>query len=167
MQLRRVRCFDRADLGLRKTRRLRVSVRVKDWRRAGRIARPKTDAAHFLRVRFPRHAIGQMWNSARMRRSGPAGEASDGEIKASPKEMNGAALATETGAKLRQDPRGLDKDAPESVRVFGIVRSMGLVLIERNRIDGLLRHPVDLHAQTEFVEGGHHRAIKLRDRLRL
>jgi hypothetical protein len=50
-----------------------------------------------------------------MARGGPPREAGHGEVEATPKEMNGARLAQEAGAKKLEDPIGLHERPPVSV----------------------------------------------------
>src|SRR6266545_566818 len=49
------------------SRGFRIRVRIEEWRWRSRIAGPKTEAAYFLRVSFPRDLVWQMRDSARMR----------------------------------------------------------------------------------------------------
>ena len=76
---------------------------------------------YLLRVSFAGHRIGQMWDAAGMRRRRTSGKARDREIETAPEKMHRTAFAAEAGAKLFQDPIGLQKDAPEAVGIRGIV----------------------------------------------
>src|SRR5439155_25751398 len=102
----------------------------------------------------------QMRNSTRMRRRGAAGESRDCEVKASPEEMHRTAFSAETRDKLRENSSRLYQDPPKSVRIFRIVCSVGLVLVEWNWIGNFVLDVVDLHVQVELIKRIHGRVVK-------
>src|SRR5205823_4512316 len=87
----------------RKSFRLRIGVRIKDRLRHCIRARPETETAHFLRIRFARDRVREMRNSTGMRRRLPAREAGDREIETSPKKVDGTTLAAKARAKFFED----------------------------------------------------------------
>src|ERR1043166_625731 len=97
----------------RKTFWFRIRVGIKNRLRNRIIARPKSEAANFLRIRFARDRVRQMRNAARMRRRLPTGKSRDRQIKTSPEKMDRTAFAAETGAKLFKDAIGLSQHAEE------------------------------------------------------
>ena len=122
----------------------------------------KTNAANFLRIRFPGHSIGQMRDSAGMRRRRSPGKTGDREIETAPEKMDRTAFATEAGAKRFQDAIGLEEDAPETIDPRRIVASMGFVLVKSDRVCDLVRQKIDFHRELELVECLHHRAVESR-----
>jgi hypothetical protein len=102
-----------------------------------------------------------------MLRSAPSGESSHGEVEAAPEKMNRTALAAKIRPKLLEDAVALQKDAPEPVRVFGIVGGILLVPLDGNRGIDLVRRRLDLDRQLELAERAHHLVVKVRDGLRL
>src|SRR5262249_35678135 len=50
-----------------KSRRLRIRIRIEEWRWRSRVARPKTEAADFLRVGLACDRVRQMRDASRMR----------------------------------------------------------------------------------------------------
>src|SRR5262245_12043187 len=106
---------------LRESRRFRVRVGVEDWRRCGGVPGPKTQAAHFLRIRLARDLVRQVRDPARMWRSRSTGKTRYCKIKTAPEKMHRAAFATETRAKVLKHAIALHEHPPEPVRIFGIV----------------------------------------------
>ena len=72
---------------------LRSRVRIESWARNVSAARPPSQAAAFVRVSFG-------GDYAFAGRAGTAAKSRAAEIEAAPKEMNGALLAHEPGAKF-------------------------------------------------------------------
>ena len=107
-----------------------------------------------------------MRDPAGVRRRQPTGKPCHRKIEAAPKEMHRAAFAAKPRAKFFEDTIGLNKCAPEPVRVFRIVRPMHLVFVERNRIGNFVRQVVDLHGQLELIERAHHCFVEVGDTLR-
>src|ERR1043166_6054361 len=129
----------------RKTFWFRVRVGIKNRLWYGIVTRPKSEATNFLRIRFARDRVRQMRNSARMRRRLPTGKSRYRQIETAPEKMDRTAFAAETRAKFFKDAIGLSQHAPEAIRVLGIVGTMLLVFVERNRIGNFVRQHVDLH----------------------
>src|SRR5947208_4001654 len=96
-----------------------------------------------------------------MRRRGPAGETRHRQIKATPEKMHGTAFATETRPEFLQHTIALNKDAPEPIGIFAIVRAMLFILIERDRILNFVRRSVDGYWQLQFVQRRHDRLVKI------
>ena len=65
-----------------------------------------------------------------MKRRPPAGKAGDGKIKASPEEMNQAALAKERRAELEEHPLDLGQYAPMPFGKVAVVGRVAVVLVE-------------------------------------
>ena len=78
-----------------------------------------------------------------MRRCRSAGETGDRKIKAAPEKMHRAAFAAEAGTELLEHAIALHKNAPEAIRVFGVVGLMLFIVIERDRILDLVWRGVD------------------------
>src|SRR5262245_23271231 len=57
----------RLNFRLRESRRFRIRIRIEEWRRRSRVAGPKPEAAHFLRVGLARNRVWQMRDASRMR----------------------------------------------------------------------------------------------------
>src|SRR5579883_285796 len=115
---------------------------------------PESGAAGFVRIGLARDRVGPL-----RRRS--AGEPSDRQIEAAPEEMHRAALADEARTKILQNRAGRNENAPEAMRILGIVRFMHFVLRERNRVSDLVRAGMNLYLDTERIELSHQLAIKL------
>ena len=154
--------LSRCDGALRVAGRFRIGVAVKNWLDAGR-AWPESTTADLVRISIARHTIGQA-SHAGMLGCRAAGEASAGEIERSPEEVDRAHLAGEASAKDGEDPRGLQQDAPETLRVFGVVGLVGVVLLEGNGLRDLNRHVPDVHRRVEFIERGLDLLVKRGDR---
>src|SRR4030095_8238798 len=107
-----VEALVRPDARLGESARLRVGVRV-ERRISDAAAGPESATAHFVRVRFTRHAIGKVGDSARMLRRRRSRKARDRQIEGAPEEMHGAALADEAGAELFEPSIRLNQGTPE------------------------------------------------------
>src|SRR5688500_8377316 len=103
-----------------------------------------------------------MWDAARMGRRAPAGKARYGQIETAPEKMDRAAFAAELRAELLEDAVALLKDAPEAVRIIGIVSRVFLVFFERNGRVDFVRRGVDLDLNLQFAQRLHHLAVKRR-----
>src|SRR5689334_12007825 len=77
-------------------------------------SRPKTHAAHFVRIGFAGNGIG-----AGACRRATTRKARSGKIEAAPKEVHRAGLANETPAKFLQDRVDACEHSPETMRVIG------------------------------------------------
>src|SRR4030095_15147000 len=64
-----------------KSLRLRIRIGIEEWRRRSRVAGPKTEAAHFLRVGLARDLVWQMRDSARVRWRRASSKTRHGTIK--------------------------------------------------------------------------------------
>src|SRR2546429_7469802 len=82
----------------------------------------------------------------------PPGEAGPGKVAAAPEEVHRAALADEAAAEGREDPVRLHQHTPEAIGVFGIVRRVLPVRVERDRVLELVRRRVNLHLQTQLPQ---------------
>src|SRR3546814_18537094 len=69
--------------------RLRIGIGVKGRLRKAIAARPETGAAHLVRISFARYPVWNAGPAARVQRCWPARKAGAGQLKTSPKEMNG------------------------------------------------------------------------------
>src|SRR5579859_3570482 len=98
----------RPNAPLRKTGRLRRSVRIESGALDVPAAGPESRAADLVRIRFARDGIG-----ARPLRRGSAGKARDRQIEAAPEKMHGAGLALKSGAEFLEHVVGPDQNAPE------------------------------------------------------
>src|SRR5438128_7686803 len=107
-----------------------------------------------------------MRNATWMRRRRAAGKTRHRQIEASPKKMNRTAFPAKTRAEIFKYPIGLDERAPEAACVFGVVGSMLLVAIQRNRILDLVRHGVDTNRQLKLGQSTHDGPVKIRNRTR-
>ena len=96
--------------------------------------------------------IRQMRNAARMRRRRPPGKTGHGQIEAAPEKMHRTAFAAKTRPELLEDAVALNKDAPEAIGILAVVRTVFFIFIKRDRVFDLVRHLVDGHRQTQFVE---------------
>src|SRR4051812_41816461 len=70
-------------------------------------------------------------------------EARAADIEASPEEMYGTALSNEARAELVQNRVRGEQDPPEPLRILRVVRFVGLIPVERNRVRNFLGFGVD------------------------
>src|SRR5437762_8039438 len=112
-------------------------------------------------VGLARDHVRQVRNSARMRRRWSSGETCHLQIKTAPEKMHRTAFATETRSKFLKYAIALYENAPEPVSIFGIIRAVLFILIERDRIFDLIRRSVDGYRQLEIAQCLHHGPIKL------
>src|SRR4051812_9281706 len=96
-----------------------------------------------------------MRNAAGVFRRGTAGEPGYSQVETSPEKMDRAAFAAELGSELFEDAIALQEDAPKAIRVFGIVRRIGLVLLEGDRGIDLVWCRVDLYRNFEDFQRLH------------
>ena len=75
--------------------------------------------------------------------------------------MDRAAFPAESRPKFFKHAIDLNKDPPESIRKFRIVRAMLFVSVERHRIGDFVRHDVDRHRQFQFIQRSHDRFVKI------
>src|SRR5690606_27712711 len=102
-----------------------------------------------MRVRLARHAIRKVGDAPGMLGCASAREAGDCQVGGAPEKMYRTALADEPGAERGKDPFGLYKDPPEAVCVLGIVRTVYVVFVERDRIDHFAGRLADRHMEAE------------------
>ena len=140
----------------------RGRVRVERGLRHRVSAGPPPRADAFMRVRLPGHPVGEVRYPTGVRRRGAAREPGTGKVEASPPEVNGTALAEEAAPKLVQHPVSLDQQSPESLGRIGVVRSVGLVLIEADRFGLLDRPGPDMDIHSDSAHRAHDVAIKVR-----
>src|SRR6266403_5203422 len=111
----------RLNFRLCESRGFRIRIRIEEWRWCSRVAGPKPEAAHFLRVGLARDLVRQMRDTSRMRWRRAAGETRYCQIKAAPEKMHRTAFATETRAEFLKHAVALHEHAPEPIRVFALV----------------------------------------------
>ena len=75
--------------------------------------------------------------------------------------MHRAAFAAKTRAELLEYAVALNKDAPEAIGKLTVVRTVFFIFIERDWVFDLVRHLVDGHRKTQFVEALRHRSVKI------
>ena len=80
--------------------------------------------------------------------------------------MHRTAFAAKTRPELLEDAIALHKDAPEAIGKLTVVRTVFFIFIERDWVFDLVRHLVDGHRQTQFVEGLRHGPVKISYRAR-
>src|SRR5439155_20928508 len=102
------------------TGRLRVRVGVIDRHRDRAPSRPESAAAHLVRVGLARDPVGEVRDTAGVARRRTPREACHGEVEAAPEEMDGAALADETGTERLQHAVRLYEHAPEALGVLRV-----------------------------------------------
>src|SRR5262245_52286198 len=93
------------------------------------------------------------------------GKARDRHVRTSPEDVHRAALADKTPAELLEHAVALHEHLPEARGVITIVRTMDLVLIERDRIDDLVWPARDADRPTELLWFEEHPLIESRHRL--
>ena len=146
----------------RVARRFRVGIAIEERLDAGR-TRPEAAATDLMRVGIAGDAVGQVGHAGMLRRCA-AREARACKIERSPKKMNGADFAAEAGAELCEYARRLKQNTPESLRKFGVVGMVNLVLVKTNRVLDFDGHGPDAHRQVEAIECGEDLMIEIRDR---
>src|SRR5688572_17883898 len=102
-----------------------------------------------------------MWRGHSPRESG------DGEIRGTPKEVDGAALANESAAENLENAIRLHEHAPEAVHRIAVVGLVGAIAFERNRILQLVGAAVNLDRYVQPRERVEHLLVELSDGLRL
>src|SRR6266566_3865879 len=105
-----------------------------------------------------------MRDAAGMRRRWTPGETRDGEIKTAPEKMHRTAFPAKARAEILKHAIGLYKDTPKPVRIIAIIRAVGFIALERNRVLDFVRRRVDGHRQLQFSQRLHHRVVKIRNR---
>ena len=119
-----------------------------------------------MRVGIAGDAVGQVGHAGMLRRCA-AREARASQIERSPKKMDGADFAAEAGAELCEDARRLKQNTPESLRKFGVIGMVNLILVKTNRALDFDGHGPDLDRHGEAIECCHDLMIEIRDRHRL
>src|SRR5579863_1795079 len=119
-----IESFRGAHRALREAGGLRRRVGIK--RRAFYVAasRPESGADHFMGIGFARDGI----RTSAFRRSA-AREARHRKIETAPEKMDRAGFADEAGAKFLENRLAANKNPPETIGVFGIVRGVLCILI--------------------------------------
>src|SRR5437763_10672233 len=102
-----------------------------------------------------------------MLRSLPSRKPRHRKIKTTPEKMDRAAFSAESRPEFLKDAVRLDQNTPKSVRIFGVISPMLLVLLEWNRIHDFVRRGVDFYRQIQLVQRAHRRLVKIRDGARL
>src|ERR1700686_854906 len=137
--------------------RLRNTIRVERRLQDGAAPRPETVTDHLMRIRRAHEC------RAVTRRRSLARKSRDREIEAPPEKLDGAALADELTSTRGKHSFGLEKNAPEPIREFRIVRTMDGVILEADWRWYLHRHRPDLHRQCHATKCIHDLTIELRD----
>src|SRR5207237_6310756 len=159
-QLRIVRSRCRSNLGLGESFRFRISIGIKNRHRQLIVAGPETQATDLLRVGFTSDRVRQMRYSARMWRRRTAGKPGYSQIETAPEKMHRAAFAAKVRSKFFEHPLALQKHAPKSICVFGIIGSVFLITLKRNRIHDLVWCGVDFDSDAKLAQCFHDGAIK-------
>src|SRR5437588_1306110 len=102
------------------------------------IAGPEATTDLFMGHRFARHAIG-----TRSLGGAPTGEERHGKVEAAPEEVHGTTLAKKRRAVALHNGGSLGQDAPETLRIERIVRSVDLIDITTNGILHFARQGID------------------------
>src|SRR5438105_1894889 len=121
-QLLTVEGLLRTNQGCRQSRRQRCGIGVERWRSETVIAGPEATTDHFMRVGFPRHAIGPwtLWCT-------PSRKQGECQVETAPEEVDGTALAQKRRAVALHDVVGLHQNAPEALGVDGVVGGVDLI----------------------------------------
>src|SRR5262245_62657615 len=98
-----------------------------------------------------------------MPRRRPPGKVRDREIKTTPEKMNRACFAKESGSEARENLACRKQNAQEAIDVFGIVRRMHGVLLERNAVRDLARHRHDGDIYAELAQRDHQVFVEFGD----
>src|SRR5471030_1632004 len=80
--------------------------------------------------------------------------------------MDRAAFADELCAKLFHRFGSGNQDSPKSIRVLGVVRAVGEILVERNGAGNFLRLEIDLRRDSERSQTLRDAAVETGNRLR-
>src|SRR6266496_3621836 len=122
------------------------------------IARPEPTTDHFMRVGFPRHAIGPwtLWCA-------PSGKQGERQVEATPEEVDGTALAQKRRAVALHDGVGLHQDAPEALGVDRVVGGVDLIDITANGILHFAGQGIDGDLDAQGVQAGHEFPVKRGD----
>src|SRR5207244_6355625 len=149
-QLLTVEGLLRTNRGCRQSRRPRRGIRVESWHWETVIARPEPTTDHFMRVSFPRHAIGPwtLWCA-------PSRKKGECQVEAAPEEVDGTALAQKRRAVALHDGVGLHQYAPEALGVDWVVGGVDLIDITANGILHFAGQGVDGDLDAQGVQAGH------------
>src|SRR6266568_2324639 len=158
-QILTVESLLRTNRGGRQSRWFWSGIGIESRGRETVIARPEPTTDHFMRVGFPRHAIGPwtLWRA-------PSRKKGECQVEAAPEKMDGAALADKSGPECFKDFVRLRQDAPEAVSIFCIIRGMHKIFITADGICHFTWQRVDDHIDIEGAQSFHKLAVKIRDR---
>src|SRR5436309_9275235 len=140
--------------------RLWICIGIENWFINRSTTGPETAATHFVRISFNHHetwAVLYAW----MRRCRTARKAGDGQIKGSPEKMYRACFANKPGAKFRKYATSLPHNAPDPLRVLGIIGSMFLIHLKWGSIWHFDRCGPYGYMDPQRSQGVHHFLIKL------
>src|SRR5881396_495381 len=141
------------------TGRLGCGVRVERRLLHVSAAGPKAGADHLMGIRL----AGDPVCSGSLGGATPR-EARHREVEAAPEEVHRTAFPEKRCAKLPEHVIRLHEDAPESIGILRIVRSMLLVVREANRVLHLDRYRPELDVHVHVLECGEIRPIEFRPR---
>src|SRR5207248_11179921 len=99
--------------------------------------------------------------STGMRRCRSAGKTGHSQIETAPEKMHRAAFATKLRSKFSEHQIALQKHAPKSICIFGVVGAVFLVTLKTNRVHNLIWRGVDFHGDAQLVQRFHHCSVKL------
>src|SRR6266700_3523074 len=157
-QILTVESLLRTNRGGRQSRWFWSGIGIESRGRETVIARPEPTTDHFMRVGFPRHAIGPwtLWCA-------PSRKKGECQVEAAPEEVDGTALAQKRRAVALHDGFGLHQDAPEALGVDGVVGGVDLIFITANGMLHFARQGVDRDLDAQGVQASHKFPVKRGD----
>ena len=99
-----------------------------------------------------------------MGRGRAAGKARDRHVEAAPEEVHRACLAEKARAELLEHAIHVDEDAPELLRVMGIISRVLAVPLKRNGVGDLDRHRPDPDLQSKRFQPVHDIVVEIGNR---
>src|SRR5271154_3554997 len=125
---------------LPETRWLRRRVRIVRCALDVAASRPESRAAHLVRIRLARDRI-----RPRTLRRAPSRKSRRRQVEAPPEKMHRARFTYKSRAKFLKLLFAARQNPPKTVGVLRIVGSVLRVLVKRDRVRNLHRHPPDFH----------------------
>src|SRR3569833_1229694 len=107
-----------------------------------------------------------MGNAARMPWCGTAGKAGDGEIEASPEQMDGAALADKAAAENLEHPLNLQQRTPIGPGCVAVISPQRPVFWKGDALGQFAGHRLNCDVKAKCLGRRYHGRIKTRARLR-
>src|SRR6266568_8153244 len=157
-QILTVESLLRTNRGGRQSRWFWSGIGIESRGRKTVITRPEATTDHFMRVGFPRDAIGPwtFWCA-------PSRKKGECQVEAAPEEVDGTALAQKRRAVALHDGVGLHQDAPEALGIDWVVRGVDFIDITANGMLHFAGQGVDGDLDAQSMQASHEFPVKCGD----